>query len=174
MEKYSQQTKLAAVEAYVAGNGGLRLIAEQHGVDVSSLRKWIAAFQANGMAGIRLKQRERYAAEFKLQVLQRVREEHLSYRQAAALFDIRNFNIIGVWERTYDREGAAGLAPYHRKMTSEPPPSSTADPGSYETRSRQELLEELKLLRAEIAYLKKLDALVQAQLKSAQDKERNS
>ncbi len=169
--------KLAAVEAYCSGEGGLRATATQHDVDVSSLRKWIAAYQANGVAGIRPKHRELYGIEFKIEVLRRVREEQLSYRQAAALFDIRNFNIIGAWERAYAREGQAGLAPYqssgHHRM-SEPPSSSNADPGIDETRSRQELLEELKSLRAENAYLKKFDALVQAQRKSAQERERNS
>jgi hypothetical protein len=32
-----------------------------------------------------------YSVKFKLTVLRRMRDERLSYRQAAALFDIRNF-----------------------------------------------------------------------------------
>lgn len=43
-----------------------------------------------------------------------------------------------------------------------------------EAPSRQELLDELEVLRAENAYLKKLKALVQAQQKSAPDCERKS
>ena len=41
-----------------------------------------------------------------------MRDDELSYRQVAALFDIRNFNIIGNWEHAYDEGGMAGLSPY--------------------------------------------------------------
>jgi len=178
LAKYSEQIKLAAVKAYCSGKGGLKATAAQYDVEISSLRRWIATYQANGVAGIRLKRRELYSVEFRLQVLRRVREERLSHRHAAALFNIRNFNIIGVWERRYEREGAAGLTPYQsaglHRMASEPPSTSTKDPGIDGNRTQQELLEELKSLRAENAYLKKFFALVQAQRKSAQDKERNS
>ena len=53
MERYSEQTKLAAIDAYLTGQRGLVATAEQMGVGVSSLRKWIAAYEANGVAGIR-------------------------------------------------------------------------------------------------------------------------
>ena len=73
-----------------------------------------------GLSGS-LNRREVYYMEFKLTVLQRVLDEVLSHRQAAALFDIRNFNIIGVWQRAYDSDGMAGLVPYravrHETMT---------------------------------------------------------
>lgn len=177
MAKYSEQIKLAAVEAYGSGKGGLKAIAVEFDVEVSSLRRWIATYQANGIAGIRLKRRELYSIEFRLEVLRRMREERLSHRQAAALFNIRNFNIIRVWERRFERDGADGLAPYQsagHKMASEPLPTSTNDAGNDGTRTQQELLEELKSLRAENAYLKKFLALVQSQRESTQERERNS
>jgi transposase len=115
--KYSEQIKLAAVKAYDSGKGGLKAIAAQFDVEVSSLRKWIAAYQANGVAGRRLKRRELYSIEIRLEVLRRVREERLSHRQAAALFNIRNFNVIGVWERRYERAVAAVHAPSGSRRT---------------------------------------------------------
>jgi len=178
MAKYSEQVKLAAVEAYGSGKGGLKAIAAQYDVEVSSLRKWIAAYQANGVAGLRIKRREPYSVEIRLEVLRRVREERLSHRQAAALFNIRNFNVIGVWERRYELDGVAGLTPHqsagHHRMTNEPPSASTKDTGTHGSRSQQEIMEELKFLRAENAYLKKFFALVQAEQMSAQKRERNS
>ena len=178
MEKYSEQTKLAAVDAYCCGQHGLSATALLHNVGVSSLRKWIAAYQVRGIAGIRVKRREVYDVEFKLAVLQRVRDEDLSLRQAAALFDIRNFNIIGLWQRAYESDGMAGLVPYrvvrHEIMAKEiisPPASQPSDDAA---RTRQELLEELNDLHLENAYLKKVNALVQTQAKSAQKKSRKS
>lgn len=170
--------KLTAVEAYCSGQRGLMATALLHNVGASSLRKWVAAYQAQGIAGIRLKRREVYGIEFKLAVLQRIRNDGLSYRQAAAVFDIRHFNIIGAWERAYDREGADGLIPYgatrHKKMNKVLPSQAVSQPCDDETRTRQELLQELNTLRLENAYLKKVNALVQTQAKSAQKKSRKS
>ena len=175
MEKYSEDKKLAAVEAYCSGQGGLRAIAVLHEVDVSSLRQWVGAFKALGISGLRPKRRELYGIEFKLAVLQRVRDEGLSHRQAAALFDIRRFDIITAWERAFKKDGMAGLVQYQTArrsaMRHAEPSSPPHDDGS---RTRQELLDELAALRSENAYLKKVDALVQAQAKSAQSKERKS
>ena len=166
------------MEAYCSGQHGLSATALLHNVGVSSLRKWIAAYQVHGIAGIRVKHREVYDVEFKRAVLQRVRDEALSFRQAGALFDIRNFNIIGLWQRAYESDGMAGLVPYravrHEIMMKEKIPPSAPQPCDDETRSRQELLQELNTLRLENAYLKKVNALVQTQAKSAQEKFRKS
>jgi len=144
--EYSEQIKLAAIEAYCSGQHGLSATALLHNVGVSSLRKWIAAYQVHGIAGIRVKRREVYDIEFKLAVLKRVLDEGLSLRQAAALFDIRNFNIIGLWQRAYDSEGIAGLVPYrivrHETMTKEKISPSTPQPCDEAARTRQELLDE--------------------------------
>ena len=170
--------KLAVVEAYCSGQQGLMATARLHNVGASSLRKWVAAYQAQGNAGIQFKRREVYGIEFKLAVLQRIHDEGLSYRQAAAVFDIRHFNIIGAWERAYDRDGVDGLIPYgatrHKTMNKAPTPQAVLQPCDDETRTRQELLVELNTLRLENAYLKKVDALVRTQAKSAQKKSRKS
>lgn len=140
-------------------------------METSSLRKWVAAYEVHGPDGVREKRRELYSREFKLKVLRRMRDEDLSYRQAAALFDIRNFNIIGTWERAYERDGMPGLAPQwagrRKKMTTPENQKSKSSPREDDKRTREQLLEELQSLRLENAYLKKLDALVQSQAKSA-------
>jgi transposase len=43
--RYSEQTKLVAVLAYLDGSGGLKAIAKAHDVDVTALRKWIAGYR---------------------------------------------------------------------------------------------------------------------------------
>ncbi|MNP48108.1 hypothetical protein D3C76_1422030 [compost metagenome] len=107
-----------------------------------------------------------------------MREEELSYRQTAALFDIRKFDIIGQWERRYDEGGLEALSRQpgnglHNKMA-KPTTSTQLESASDETRTREDLLVELSQLRMEIDYLKKLDALVQAKERSAQQKKRKS
>jgi len=50
--RYTEKQKLAAVTAYRKGAGGLRATASAHDVGVDSLRAWIAAYEANGKAGL--------------------------------------------------------------------------------------------------------------------------
>jgi len=178
LKKYSEEAKLAAVHAYCCGQLGWKATPKVHDVEASSLRKWVAAYRVNGVDGVREKRRKLYGREFKLKVLQRMRDEHLSYRQAAALFDIRKFNIIGAWERAYEREGMPGLAPQwvgqRKSMTNGEGKKSMAPPCEDDKRTREELLQELNSLRLENAYLKKLEALVQFQARSAQGRGRKS
>ena len=110
MKKYTEKAKLSVVEDYCSGSAGHREVAHHHGVNSSSLRKWIAAYQALGAAGLKSKRKKNYSPEFKLAVLQRMRKEELSYRQVAALFDIRKSDIIGEWERRYNEGGLEALS----------------------------------------------------------------
>jgi transposase len=169
--KYSEQTKLAAVLAYMDGNGGLKEVAKVHEVDVSSLRKWIADYREHGLAAMQNRNsvRRRYSPEFKLAVLLRVQEEGLSYRQAAALFDIRRFNAIADWEQRYQEGGIDALTDQRRKNVVRKIVQniSKGPPISDDARSQEELLAEVNQLRAENAYLKKLDALALANKQSA-------
>ena len=179
MGRYTEQAKLAAVQDYCSGSMGLRDVAHRHDVDFSCLRQWVSAYQAHGAAGLKEKKLHRYSNDFKLSVLNRMREEQLSYRQTAALFDIRKFSIIGLWERRYDEGGFEALtkqpnrAGRPNKMPTAMPPVQPVSPDD-ESRSRDELLAEVKQLRMENDYLKKLDALVQEKKRVAQQKKRKS
>lgn len=178
MNKYSDQQKLDAVESYRSGDLGLRATAALRNVDVASLRKWVAAYEALGIAGIERKPRQTYDLKFKLEVLHKRKAEELSYRQAGALFNVRRADAIATWERAYDKDGIAGLMPHQpirpKRKAPDNAPNPLPDSDGAEMPSRQELLEELEALRTENAYLKKLKALVQAHTRSAPGSERKS
>jgi transposase len=169
---YTDAKKVKAAADYCRGQLGLRQVARRHGVNVASLRLWVAAYRAHGAAGVRTKQRKYYTAEFKLTVLQRMRSEMLSHRQAAALFDVRNRDMIGVWKRAYEVGGFAALRSYgrgrHSTMARQTDSRSARKPED-DARSREELLEEVQRLRMENAYLKKLKALAQQEDQPARD-----
>jgi transposase len=174
MGKYSEQTKLAAARDYCRGHLGLKQVARRHRVNVASLRLWAAAYRVHGAAGVQTKQRKFYSAQFKMPVLQRMRSEKLSYRQVAALFNIRNRDMIGTWQRAYEVGGVAALYPHssirRTAMAKQADTQSGAKKPKDETRTRQELLDELERLRMENAYLKKLKALAQANQQPARGK----
>ena len=52
MIKYTDKQKLDAVKAYRKGGGGLIATAAAQGVNVASLRKWVAGYDSQGDAGV--------------------------------------------------------------------------------------------------------------------------
>lgn len=177
MTKYSEQFKLDVVQDYLAaGSDGLRIVAQRHGVPSHfTVRKWVLAYELHGDAGLGKKSRQ-YSAQFKLSVLQSMWDNQLSMAQAAARFDVRNQAMVGIWERAYRDGGVAALVPRRRgtiKTMATPVPEPDRTPDD-DKRSREELLAEVSQLRMELAYLKKLAALVQARQKPAARKKRKS
>jgi transposase len=175
MTKYTEQFKLEVVQDYLdAGSAGLRAVAQRHGIPSHFMvRKWVLAFQLHGNVGQSRKQ-SHYSAEFKLSVLQYMWDNHLSMLQAAVKFDIRDHGMVGRWERAYREGGVEALASRPR---GKPRPMATLvptqdSPPEDDKRSREELLAEVNQLRMEVAYLKKLEALVQARPKQAPKKKR--
>lgn len=104
MRKYADQLKLAAVKDCGADESGLKLVASRHGVDVSMLRERVAAYRSFGEVGAQAKKRD-FFSYIELSVPQRMRDEGLSRRQAAARFNIRRFNVTGDWEDKYNQPG---------------------------------------------------------------------
>jgi transposase len=175
MTKYSEQFKLAVVKEYLSDSSdGYIAVARRHELTSHSIvQRWVRAYQHHGEAGLRRKS-STYTAEFKLSVLQHMWDNHLSVTQAAAKFDIRHHAMVGMWERAYRDGGVEALASRPRgrpKSMATTVPKSDSSPDD-DQRSREELLAEVNQLRMELAYLKKLEALVQARPKQAPKKKR--
>lgn len=170
MIKYTDKQKLDAVKAYGKGNGGLLATAGAQGVNVASLRKWVAGYNALGEAGVVTKRRSKYDPEFKLEVLRRMSEEGLSCNQAAALFNVRRLNQVAEWWRLYSVHGELALRPGWKgeptTMKKTPRPRDEEEAPTDDQRSREQLLHDVQQLRMENAYLKKAQALVRTKRRS--------
>lgn len=174
MTKYDEQFKLNIVKQYVPGERGTKAVALAHGLTRSMVGRWIAAYRSHGAAGL-VKKPKSYDSQFKLCVLRRMWRDELSYSQTAALFDIRGASTVSRWERQYHFGGVKTLVPKRGRTKvrqRSPQPTKQIAAGTDETRSREELLAELKHLRAEVAFLKKLDASIQAKQTTASKKRR--
>ena len=86
-------------------------------------------------------------------VVETMRNEGLSGREAAERFGLRHKRVQD-WERIYLAEGAEGLYIEHRGR------GSTGRPRKLPKDVEEDLLAENQRLKAELAYLKKLQALV--------------
>ena len=167
MSKHSIELKRDVIEHYTSGKDGFRLTAKRFGVQKLDVRKWVAAYLAHGAESL-LKRRVTYTLEFKIFVVQHMQLNELSLVATAAHFNIPSPSTIHQWQRLYNAGKLIDPAP----VMNTPTPVSTRSPdsttrSSTDTRTREELLEELEDLRAENAYLKKLDALLRAKKQAA-------
>lgn len=163
--KYSPETKLAVVNHYLSGKDGEERTASRFGVERTSVRRWVRVWQLHGTEGLSGKNNH-HSAEFKLAVVRAVISDHLTLREAAARFNLSAETVVRHWVCVYNDAGAEGLLNIQRgrpgKMTKQKstPPLTDKEP---ENLSPEELRAELRYLRAENAYLKKLKALVQSE-----------
>ena len=95
-----------------------------------------------------------YTGEFKQMVVETMMREKLSYCEAARQFDISDHNRVSSWERIYLMEGPEGLYIERRGG------GSKGRPQQFPKEVEADQLKEVQRLRAENAYLKKLQALV--------------
>ena len=168
MSKYSKDIKLIAVRRYLQSNESSESIASKLGVDHTSLRLWIRHYKQHGTAAFE-KKYTHYSAQFKLSVLRYVQQHGCSYKKAATKFDIRNPSSIANWSRCYQTGGFEALKPKRKgRSPSMARKKSVRKPDS--ALSREELMKELEFLRAENAFLKKYDALLQEEEKAVKRK----
>ena len=99
---------------------------------------------------------KRHTGEFKQMVVETMMRDKLSYTEAARQFEISCHKSVAAWERIYLTEGAEGLYIERRGR------GSKGRPAQYSKEVEEDLLAEVQRLRAENAYLKKLQALVLA------------
>ena len=97
----------------------------------------------------------KYSGEFKQRVVETMMREKLSYHEAAREYGIADNKTVAKWERIYLAEGPEGLYIDRRGRGSKSHPIKALRP-----EVEEDLLAEVQRLRAENAYLKKLNALV--------------
>jgi transposase len=173
MTKHDERFKLKVVQEYLNGAAGSKALAKKYGCQASCVEGWVSLYRVHGKEGLR-KKYSSYSAEFKLLVLQHMWENELSFGQTAAAFNIRNHAVVGIWERNYREGGFDALIPRRRGRPKQMPAPTTKPESSPddEKRTRDELVAELNQLRMENAYLKKLQALVQARQQQTPPKKR--
>jgi len=95
-----------------------------------------------------------FSGKFKQTVIEDVRKNHLSYREAMKKYRIGGKMSIQQWERIYLEEGPEGLCVERRGR------ASKGRPPKLDKQVEKDLISEVQRLRAENDYLKKLNALV--------------
>lgn len=160
MAKYTKAFKLEVIHHYQKGLEGQRPTSRRFGIHRSLLSKWLSQHEHHGLD----RTPRPYSAAFKASVIRYRRLHGTSLITTAARFDIPAFTTVRQWEILYRAGGIEALAdkrkgqaprmkPSHKPFLPGQRPLSELTP--------DELLREAEYLRAENAYLKKLEALIQ-------------
>jgi len=170
MAKYDEIQKLEVVQEYLSGGMGAKSLAKKYGIGRTRIVRWVAGYRQHGIEGLRAK-RSQYSAEFKLSVLREIERQELSLNQAEVLFDVREAGAIARWLRRYHEGGPEALKPKPRgrpkKMMPTPKPPKVLPAQVDDASALEALRKENEHLRAEVAYLKKVQALVRENRQAA-------
>jgi transposase len=157
--KYSYSDRLEMVKLVLKDGYSYSSVARLKGSNVKSIRHWVAHYQAGGVSRLCMNNRH-YDGSFKEKVIRFLEENKLSLFATAIQFGIPDERLVRHWLDLYKKEGYAGFYRHNQKET--PPMKAKKTPKISD--SAADLQRELILLRAENAYLKKLQALVQARI----------
>ena len=159
--RYDLDFKLQVIAYYMQGHTG-RATAEEFNLDNKIVIKWVKQYQSGSIEAIKPKiSKAYYSREFKHEVITTMLSQGLSQSEAALKFNISSPALISHWHKAYRQEGISGLTSKRKGRTAMSKPFITDKPDDEKTAA--ELRRELEYLRAEVAYLKKLDALLREQ-----------
>lgn len=112
--KYTEEQKLAAVQAYIRGEGGIRQIARTHDVSRGALIQWVAHYKQNGRLPPSSQRQEnipvqtpqdrlppRSSLQFRLEVLYWQQVHHASDLKTAVTFQLKGMEIVSKWRHQY-------------------------------------------------------------------------
>ena len=170
--KYDVDFKLKVVQQILKGKESADSISFKYTISDSIVKRWVDFYRLHGIDGLMPSNRH-YSPEFKLEVVQAVKSKSLSLNKACCQFRISSVSTLKKWLILFDSCGAESLR-VERRGRGNPKirtPAMPRKPKRPLTREEQ-LLEELADLRAENAYLKKLQALIQSE--SAKEEKRKS
>lgn len=158
MAKYSDELKIKIINAYLENEGSFKDLSKKYGItDPTSVKKWIRIYDQRGLEGLRRrKTHQNYSVQFKLDVVHYYEMSGESYLNVAIKYGLSTPGILANWHQAFLKDGQEGLAkPKGRPSMSKKPKKTSKN----KKQSREEELEqENELLRAELAFIKKLRA----------------
>ncbi|SMQ78014.1 Transposase and inactivated derivatives [Bacillus sp. OV166] len=162
MTKYSLETKLVTVHAYLEGVESFKDIAQKYNISPTMLKKWVAKFREHGEEAFQ-EIYTNYTVEFKMDVLKYINKMGASIEEATSVFNIPSSSTVWNWKYLFETQGIDALQskvkgrPSMKKVPKKNPPVEG---------SEESLRTENEQLRMENAYLKKLLTLIQEKAKS--------
>jgi len=165
--KYDYEFKLECVKLVADKHYSCESVSKKKGISESNIRKWVSFYREYGKSGLLARKNQVYSIDFKLKVLSTIAKDSLSLREARLQFNIPSDSIIVRWKKDFGNFGLEGLKakPKGRSKSMSNFKRKKRKSDTPLTRE-EELLLENEALRCEIDFLKKLQALIQAEEKA--------
>jgi transposase len=169
--RHSLAVKLAAVRYYLDGNAGINATAAKFRLSHTQLNHWINLYRLHGRNALAPVTGRRYPPGFKRHVVQIVLSGDRSVARVAAEFNLPSHTTVKYWVRLYSERGSDAFCrnkpEREDRMTRQP-----ATPEPDQAMTPEEMLKELRYLRAENAYLKAMQEHLEEKKRRAQEKKR--
>jgi len=162
MTNFTAEEKIKIVLRYLEGNESINAISKETKASNSAITEWIRFYKEFGEDAF-IKSYTSYSAEFKLNVLNYMKETGTTSCVAAAIFNISSSGMIRRWRKAFETGGIDALQSKKKgpKSMKKEIKSSNIQQQPPVEGSLEALRAENERLRMENAYLKKLNALVQ-------------
>lgn len=171
MSKYTKAFKLEVVKKALTGTSGAKRLAAIYGAHHTSIQRWVDSYRSNGNSSFN-KSYTCYSSSFKVSVLKHMTRHKRSLRQTSTHFKIPAISSILQWQKLYNQGGITALEPRPRGRPAMAQRLKPFKPTNkpVEEMTQAELMREVQYRRAETAYLKKLEAVLQARESATQPK----
>lgn len=163
--KYSLSDRLFAVKKVLNEHISVRSASKLIGADHMQVKYWVSMYERYGKSGLQ-SGKINYTGEFKNNVIADLYKNNLTLYDTALKYAMPTPSTVLTWKRLYDAHGSAALYNSNQiwngaMKTVKPKKDKNNISIDPKTKALQR---ELEYLKAENAYLKKLQALVQERL----------
>ena len=140
----------------------------KYSIPKTTIRDWVKEYEKSGGYAFQRdenKKKNLYTAEFRISLVKEKINSNVSYSELGRKYGI-NKCVIQSWVYKYEKKGEKALISDNRGRTGAGRPPKSATKTNINRKERKtidkQLLEEVEALRAEVAYLKKFNALALA------------
>jgi transposase len=172
MAKYSRSLKIALAQKCLNGTPATQL-SREHGISKSQIQYWRDLYHINGDQSF-LAPKKCYTANNKADILNCMWSEGWSIRYTAAFYNLPSPGTLWVWLQAFDQHGLSALQPKRKGRSAMAKYQAPTLDKSIDEMTPDELRRELEYRRAEVAVLKKLEALAESKRRAARKKRKSS
>ena len=160
-KKYTLELKLEIVERHINGYMGCTRLSKEYSIHETNIMKWVNQYKEHGVGGL-IATNDSYSGDFKVHVVEYMRETGTSASKTAIHFNIPSYSTVLSWERIYLEEGAVALTEERRgRKRAVLKNDNVAKKRQIKDKKLEEdIISEVQQLRMENEYLKKLLALI--------------
>lgn len=166
-QKYNFEFKLRLVTIILNGQDSIGGLSRREGLSKSNLQFWLKLYEYYGEQGLTGVFQKLFSVEDKVNIILKYQNSELSLMDICVQYRISNPSVLLQWTKKFQSKGFLGLEDNRgrpkKTNTSDKMINKRAIPGIKDSMSEVEKLRiENEYLRAELDYLKKLEALAQS------------